>query len=141
GFVVAWHSKNQDGNAIGVFGRLYDNQGQAVGDEFQVNTYTTADQSVPAVAMNELGNAVIIWQSVGQDGDGAGVYGQLYLVGITGLSGSNNTPVGVPDEYLTSPNTALEIATNLGVLSNDTDADQDSLTAVWVSDPRHGALT
>ncbi|MGD0795108.1 MAG: cadherin-like domain-containing protein, partial [Dehalococcoidales bacterium] len=52
----------------------------------------------------------------------------------------NHAPVAVNDAYTTSQNTALTVAAK-GVLSNDTDADGDSLTAVKVSDPSHGTLT
>jgi hypothetical protein len=55
---------------------------QPVGSEFQVNTYTTASQEVSlgrAVAADPNGNFVVVWHSrSGQDGSGAGVFGQRY---------------------------------------------------------------
>ncbi len=56
------------------------------------------------------------------------------------VSGANNPPVAVNNTYTTNEDTALNRAAP-GVLSNDTDADGDNLTAVKVSDPAHGALT
>lgn len=78
-FVVVWQSKGQDdGSRLGVFGRQYDNTGSPLGSEFQVNTYTTDNQWNPSIAMDAAGNSVVVWQSIGQDGDGTGIYGQRY---------------------------------------------------------------
>jgi len=51
-----------------------------------------------------------------------------------------NPPVAVDDTYSTNEDTQL-VVTAPGVLENDSDADGDTLTAVWVSDPAHGNLT
>jgi len=48
------------------------------GTEFQANTYTTSAQDTTNVAMDDNGNFVVTWDSLGQDGGGWGVYGQLY---------------------------------------------------------------
>jgi len=50
------------------------------GGEFRVNTYTTGDQSEPAVAIFEGGSFVVVWTS-GQDGSGSGVFAQRYAAG------------------------------------------------------------
>ena len=47
-------------------------------EEFQVNTFTTGNQSHPAVAMDRKGNFVITWVSSGQDGSGHGVFAKLF---------------------------------------------------------------
>ncbi len=49
-------------------------------------------------------------------------------------------PVAVDDTYSTNKDTQL-VVNAPGVLENDSDADGDTLTAVWVSDPAHGNLT
>jgi len=77
-FVVAWESGGQDGNGGGVFGQRYDNNGDTLGGEFQVNTYITSNQTRPSVAMDGAGNFVVVWQSLGQDGEGSGIFGQRY---------------------------------------------------------------
>ncbi len=51
----------------------------------------------------------------------------------------NSPPVGVDDIYSTNKNTTLNV-TAPGVLTNDTDAEGDSLSAHKVSDPLHGTL-
>jgi VCBS repeat-containing protein len=51
-----------------------------------------------------------------------------------------NPPVAVNDTYSTNEDTQLVVPAP-GVLENDSDADGDTLTAVWVSDPVQGNLT
>jgi hypothetical protein len=45
---------------------------------FQVNSYTTAAQEDPSVAMDPNGNFVVVWTSRGPDGNGDGIFAQLY---------------------------------------------------------------
>jgi hypothetical protein len=77
-FVVVWTSKYQDGGGRGIFGQRYDQTGSPQGGEFAVNTYTTNDQDFPAVAMDAVGNFVVVWQSSAQDGSGVGIFGQRF---------------------------------------------------------------
>jgi len=78
-FVVVWSSSNgQDGSKRGSFGQRYDSGGVAQGREFQVNTYTIGDQTLPSVASDASGNFVVVWSSYGQDGSGDGIFGQRY---------------------------------------------------------------
>src|SRR6187401_2650265 len=51
---------------------------KVVGSEFQVNTYTPDYQRRPAVASEDNGDFVVVWQSAGQDGSGLGVFGQRF---------------------------------------------------------------
>jgi hypothetical protein len=53
-------------------------QGNPVGPEFRVNSYTTGEQYRSAVAMDGAGSFVAVWESDGQDGSGRGVFGQRY---------------------------------------------------------------
>ena len=52
----------------------------------------------------------------------------------------NHAPVAVNDSYTTNENTTLTVPAS-GVLSNDSDADGDPITAVLASGPVHGTLT
>ena len=52
---------------------------------------------------------------------------------------TNNAPVAVDDSYATAEDTPLTVSTP-GVLANDTDAENDPLTAVKDSDPTPGTL-
>jgi hypothetical protein len=78
GFVVAWSSNGQDGNGYGVFARRFAASGSLLGDEFQVNTYTTSSQGLPAVATDPSGRFVVAWQSLSQDGSILGIFAQRY---------------------------------------------------------------
>jgi hypothetical protein len=77
-FVVVWSSSGQDGSGYGVFAQRFAASGTKSGSEIPVNTYTTADQHEPVVAMDEAGNFTVVWSSSGQDGDGEGVFGQRF---------------------------------------------------------------
>jgi len=74
-FVVIWSSGgNQDSSGYGIFGQRYASDGSAVGSEFQVNTYTTGDERFAAVAMDDDGDAVVVWGA--PDGTLNGTFGQ-----------------------------------------------------------------
>jgi hypothetical protein len=77
-FTIAWNSYGQDGDSYGVYAQRYNSDGSADGGELRVNTETTSSQSSPSAAMDNAGNLVVVWVSSGQDGDGLGIYGQLY---------------------------------------------------------------
>lgn len=70
-FVVAWESLGSTGtdtSGYSVQARRYDADGVPLGGEFQVNTYTTNPQRLPAVAADGQGRFVIAWQSFGSNG-------------------------------------------------------------------------
>ena len=78
GFVTVWESQGQDGSGYGVYGQMYDGDGMASGQEFAVNTYTEDHQLSPDTVSLPGGGFVVVWQSLGQDGSGYGIYGQMY---------------------------------------------------------------
>src|SRR5260370_1394738 len=77
-FVGTGPSHNEDGSGWGVYAQRYDANGNQLGGEFQVNTWTQDDQMAPSVAVAPDGSFVIAWQSHNQDGNGWGVYAQRY---------------------------------------------------------------
>src|SRR5262245_25019739 len=60
---------------VGVFSRT---GAQTLGPEFRVNTFTTGDQRQVGVAVNATGDFVVVWDSIGQDGDQGGIYAQRF---------------------------------------------------------------
>ncbi len=78
GFVVVWESLGQDGSGYGVYGRQYDSENTALNDGFLINQNTTNHQQTPTVAALSNGGFVAVWQSLGQDGSGYGIYGRQY---------------------------------------------------------------
>jgi hypothetical protein len=83
-FVVVWHSygsAGSDTSDYSVQGQRYDASGNAVGSEFQVNSYTTDRQYGPSVAVDADGDFVVVWTSygsAGSDTSGYSVQGQRY---------------------------------------------------------------
>ncbi len=123
-FVVVWQSYDQDGSEWGIYGQRYDADGNPVGSEFQVNTYTTDVQSAPQVAMDSTGRFVVVWQSYDQDGDRFGVYGQRY--------DADGNPVG--SEFLV--NTTTE---NLQKVPSVAMAPDGRFVVVWQSYAQDGS--
>ena len=70
-FVVVWGSYGQDQEpGFGIFGQRYDGSGDPVGDEFQINTYSTSSQLHPAAAIAASGDLLVAWAGAGVGGDG-----------------------------------------------------------------------
>ena len=80
GKLVVTRERNTSNNADIVWD-LLGSSGVLIGGESPrvVNTYTSNSQSESSVAALSDGGWVVTWQSSGQDGSGAGVYGQRYL--------------------------------------------------------------
>ncbi|MEL6225184.1 MAG: Calx-beta domain-containing protein, partial [Cyanobacteria bacterium J06627_8] len=79
-FLITWESDDQDGSEEGIFGQYFDNTGAKQGDEFQINTFTEDSQADVALTMTPDGNAIAVWDSFGQDGDGEGIFAQQLAV-------------------------------------------------------------
>lgn len=78
-FVIVWQSNGQDGSANGNYGQRYAPKGKRKGPrEFLINTRTIKAQDLPTVAGLPDANFVVTWESIGQDSDGWGVYGQRF---------------------------------------------------------------
>jgi hypothetical protein len=85
-FVVVWESDGTDGDGAGIFGQRFLADTTPIGEPFQVNTYTTAQQALPSIEVAPTGEFIVLWESFhsvstlegGQDGSGRGVFGQLY---------------------------------------------------------------
>nr|WP_313524449.1 putative Ig domain-containing protein [Shinella sp.] len=79
GWVVTWQSAGQDEEfGTGIYQQVFDINGDAVGAERQVNTYTPSDQAAPQITTLSGGGWVVTWTSFQQDGDGGGVYQQAF---------------------------------------------------------------
>ena len=86
GFVATWTSGGQDGDRGGVYARLFDALGSAVGSDILVNETTVGEQRDSSVAQLSSGGYVVCWSSQGEDGSGEGVYLRAY--GSAGLAAS-----------------------------------------------------
>ena len=61
-FVVVWRSYGQDGGSNGIFGQRFDPNHNPVGDEFQVNSVFTGNQTEPAVAVDIAAGFIVTWR-------------------------------------------------------------------------------
>jgi hypothetical protein len=117
-FIVAWAGFGaQDTGNYGVFGQRFDAAGVPQGAEFGINTYTPSFQFRPLPASDRKGNFVIVWGSLGQDGDAYGVFGQRYdaagvRVGAEFQVNSFTTGGQGTSYYFLESNTAVSMAPN-----------------------------
>lgn len=65
--VAAWDSRDQDGDDMGIFARLLSFDCALGSTEFMVNTYTSGNQTTPAVDMAPDGRFVVVWTSHNQE--------------------------------------------------------------------------
>jgi hypothetical protein len=77
-FVVVWQ-----GPGVGdedIFAQRFDPNGQPLGVEFQVNSYTESQQLYAGVAMNAGGQFAVVWESqnIPEDPNKTSICGQLY---------------------------------------------------------------
>ena len=77
-FLVTWSSQSQDGSAFGVYAQQFGSTGSPIGSEFRVNSHASGDQKDAVISADSLGHYVVAWSSAGQDGDGFGVFCQIY---------------------------------------------------------------
>ncbi len=97
-FVVVWQSQGQDGADWGVYGQQFDIGGGKSGDEFRVNATTNDRQMTPQVAMDALGDFVVVWAGFNGDGSGFNVYGRRYGQNASGEFRVNKTTAGWQQE-------------------------------------------
>ena len=119
-FVVTWASENQDGSGYGVFGQLFDANGNAVGAEFQVNTTTTNDQLYNDVVMLDDGRFVVEFQSRNADGSYE-VFMQRYAADGTAIGG----------EIQVNATTVSSAQQPIGSITAD---DSGNITVAWTND-------
>ncbi len=122
-FVVAWVSDEQDGSLQGVFAQRFNGAGVPQGGEFQVNTYTTDTQRRPNAVIDANGNFVIIWDSIGQDGSGKGIYAQRF----------NAAGAALGSEFRVNTFTANEQSENWAAMDSN-----GNFVVVWGSSGQDG---
>ena len=78
--LVAWSSRRQELGTFGVFAQLLDPLGRPLGTEIRVNQHAPGHQMKPAAVFAADGSAWLVWNSIGQDGDGGGIYGRRFVL-------------------------------------------------------------
>ncbi len=127
GFVVAWvsHSDTQDGSNSGIYGQMFKADGSTRGGEFRINSFTDNQQYEPVLTGLKGGGFVASWTSYQEDGDGDGVFGQMY--------GADGTVSG--DEFRIATYTSDNQRTpDIAALENG------GFVAVWASEAQVGDI-
>ena len=65
GFLVLWSSFDLDGNNLGIFGQLFDYQGQLLGSQFQASDSTQGSQYLPSAIVFPNNEIVLTWTDKG----------------------------------------------------------------------------
>lgn len=78
GFVVVWHSGLRDPSYSAVFGRRFGADGTPSGDDFQVDGPEADLFLEPELAIDGEGSFLVVWESDGQDGSYAGIFGRSF---------------------------------------------------------------
>jgi hypothetical protein len=113
-FVVVW--QREDGDGVAVRWRRFSAAGVALGAG-RANTYTTGNQQRPSVASDANGNFIVVWESEGQDGSGAGIFGQRYDSSGAKRGAEFNVNAHTMD-YQTAPAVASDASGNFAVVWN-----------------------
>jgi hypothetical protein len=124
-FVVVWNSWYQGGEDWDLFVRRYASDGEPIGSELQVNTYTTYRQWnwQRSVSHAPGGDFVVTWMSQYQDGDSYAVQARRY-----GSDGTAQGPELQVNEYTTS----------LQAIPWVTHDESGRFLIVWMSDTQDG---
>lgn len=72
-FVVVWEDDAEEPGDLTLFARFYDSAGVALDDRFQIDSFPVGMQEMPRVDLDADGQALIVWESVAQDGAGPGI--------------------------------------------------------------------
>jgi uncharacterized delta-60 repeat protein len=111
--VVVWSSNGQDGSSDGVYAQRFDANGNTIGNEFRVNTFTSDYQNAASVAMDDVGNFVVTWTSAHQDAGGFGIYAQRYAADGTPLGAEFQVNTLISPSII--PSVAMDAAGNFVV--------------------------
>jgi hypothetical protein len=74
-FTVTWYAGSGD---YEVFARRFDDQGNALGPDYQLNVFSDGTQWMADIAMAPDGRFAVVWVSGQQDGELDGIYGQRF---------------------------------------------------------------
>ena len=75
-FVLAWQAADGDGQ--GIFAQVFESDGSAMGDSFQINRYDSGEQNAVAIAPLTTGGFVASWHSSLQDESGYAVAARIF---------------------------------------------------------------
>jgi hypothetical protein len=76
-FIVVWSGNGVDDPDQGIYGHVFDSDGNSFGSDFRINTTTLNGQTHPAVAVDPFAiGYVVVWETANGGGTLRDVYGQ-----------------------------------------------------------------
>jgi hypothetical protein len=77
-YFIVWRSERQDAGAWGVYGQRFYATGSRNGGEIHLNRKIYGARMTPQVAMDVLGDAVVVWSGNRQEGSSTHVYARRF---------------------------------------------------------------
>ena len=77
-FIITWESENQDGSGSGIFAQIFDESGNKIGDEFQVNDRIKGSQFLGTVTNLSNNKFIICWEGAEQPGGNFDIYAKIF---------------------------------------------------------------
>lgn len=87
GYVAVWHRQSSAYSNYEVWGQRMGADGNPVGGQFVINTYTTDSQGGANVVATADGGFVVTWHSNGEDGSAWGTYAQRFNASAEKIGG------------------------------------------------------
>lgn len=106
-FLVVWEATTQDKGTMGIYGQRFLANGSKYGSEVRLNEISDGDQRIPSVALDAVGDVVVVWSGESA-GVGEGVYARYLPF----------PRVSIYDASLTEPDAGIENVNVSVVLSN-----------------------
>ncbi|KAJ5075574.1 dystroglycan-related [Anaeramoeba ignava] len=95
---VVWESQLQDGSDTGIFGQFFNTQGQKVGGEIQINTYSQYAQQTPVIVEPFGSWVTVFWENI-YNGSTTNILQGIYGQTITLLT-PPQAEKSIPDQTL-----------------------------------------
>lgn len=102
-------------------------QGNPLGPEFRVNTYTAGKQDTAAISADASGNFVVVWKSDGGDGSGFALFGQRYASSGVPLGPEFRVNTYTPGDQ-DNPSIASDASGNFVVVWESPDGSSDGIS-------------
>ncbi|MBF0612142.1 MAG: hypothetical protein HQL55_13560, partial [Magnetococcales bacterium] len=129
GFVITWASQaGSSPSDYNICGQRFTASGAEDGGEFVVNATTSSVQDRPVVASHGTG-FLVLWQSLDQDGDNYGIFGQRY--GLNDPPVLDNSAIFYPGSGIQGLPVEFSIDRLLG--NSVTDEDQGAVEGIAIT--------
>ncbi len=130
-FIITWTNDGAGYSGQDIYGQRFNSSGQVLGPQFQANLSTEGDQTNSDVAMDGVGNFVVVYESDfqnsstnGQDTDGTGIFGQRF----------DTTGALVGQEFRINTTTQNDQSAPVVAMNS-----QGEFVAIWVSQLQDGS--